>query len=203
MPLTIEQAQEVWRPHHSRILNVIEGAWNEFKVMRDCRMEKGLSPLLYGRTKSNDIFDAIARHAFDEFGIDDRFKLKIQAQTFKIFHSDCCIRFKKGGADLLGRNIRTQSAMAFMNAEAVLPEMPPHTAKLEIIWKANALFTDLESVHIVSRDGDKLIWEYSIYRDEDADVLVDLPTSPIDPDDDSERLIKPKKDRDDSQTARD
>lgn len=203
MPLSIEKAQEIWGPHHSRIVGVIRSAWDEFKTTQRCRIEAGFSSLMYDRTKSNDIFDGIARYAIAEFGSDDKFTLKNQAQTFKLFHQGCCIRFKKGGADLLGRNWPTQEAMAFMEADGVLPGMPPHTAKLEIIWRANELFTDLDSVHIVSRDGEKLIWEYSIDLADDAGVVVALPTNPVEPDGDGDNLIKPKRDRDDADLSRD
>ena len=203
MPLSMEQAQEIWGPHHSRIFGVVRSAWDEFKATQRCRLEAGFSALMYDRTKSNDIFDAIARRAIVEFGFDEKFTLKNQTQTFKLFHNDCCIRFKKGGADLLGRNWPTQEALAFMEADGVLPGMPPHTAKLEVIWRANELFTDLESVHIVSRDGDRLIWEYSIDDSEDGAAVIDLPIVPIEPDHDSDNLIKPKRDRDDSDVSQD
>ena len=182
---------------------MVEKAWSEFKALRDCRLTHDYAPLLYRRTKSNHIFDAIARYAFEEFGADPEFMLKAQSQTFKIFHSGCCIRFKKGGSNLLGNNVSTQAVMDFIQAEGQLPGLPPDTAKLEIIWVANELFTDLDAIHIVSRDGNKLVWEYPINRPDDGTVLP-LPPTTIDPDhDNGEDLIKPKEDSRESTAKQD
>ncbi|MBL4645398.1 MAG: hypothetical protein COA52_07455 [Hyphomicrobiales bacterium] len=194
MTITKEKAQDIWSPHHDRIIRVIESAWAEYIALKQCRLENGFAPLLYSRTKSNDIFDAIARYAFEEFGSDEKFMLRTEAQTFKIFHSNCCIRFKKSGTNLLGNNIPTQAAMAFAEADGQLPNMPPNTAKLEIVWVANDIFTELESIHILARDGDTLLWEYPIDRADDKEIVINIPTSPTDPDDDFDGLIKPKRD---------
>ncbi|NQV40687.1 MAG: hypothetical protein HQ505_09225 [Nitrosopumilus sp.] len=203
MTLNIEDAKAIWGPHHHRIVKIVETAWAEFKVVRDCRVNHKLAPLLYNRTKSNDIFDAIARAAIDEFGVDPAFMLKNEAQTFRLFHNGCCIRFKKGGVDLLGQNIPTQAVMDFIEADGCLPGMPPDTAKLEIIWVANELFTELESIHIVARDDGNLIWEYALDRSDEAGGAVPLPLDPTDPyDNDGALLIKPK-DRLDSEDERD
>ena len=121
-----------------------------------------------------------------------------------MFHKGCCIRFKKGGTDLLGQNITTDAVLDFVEVDGCLPGMPPDTAKLEIIWRADELFTDLESVHIVSRDGDNLIWEYSLDRSDHSGDVIPLPNDPVDPyDEDGSTLVKPRSDEEDSEADRD
>ena len=199
---TRDEALQVWQPHFSRIASVVEAAWSEWKAVRAWRGEQGMNALFYKRTVSNYIFDAIARKAHSEFAFDAGFLMDRQAQTFKLIHQAQVARFKKGGASLLGSNIPTQTAMAFMEAEAILPGLPPETAKVEIVWKANELFTDLESIHMGARDGDDLVWEITIPRT-GADVMPlavagqeideDVPTVTVSAKKDRKQVITKKK----------
>jgi hypothetical protein len=118
---------------------------------------------LYDRTKSNSIFDAIVRHAVKEFFGDDTIQIKMEAQTMKIFFGGMVLaRFKKSDENGLGCNIPTQAVLAFTDPEALLPGMSEETAKVEFTWTPNEIWTALESVKVVARDGDTLLWDYDI-----------------------------------------
>lgn len=187
------EAVEIWGPNHPRIAAVIKKAWDEWKSIRSFRSENGLGPVLYQRTISNEIFDGIARYARSEFGTDDAFLMCIEPQTFKLIHKGCVGRFKKAGDDLLGQNQPTQAAMDFVNADGLLPDFPAATGKIEFVWTANELFTELESIHMIGRDGDTLIWEHEIDWKSDAATVVPMPTTPDEPDDDTDLLVTPKR----------
>lgn len=187
-----EEADAIWTPHHPRIAKVISGAWEEWKAVRSCRTESGFEPILYPRTISNYIFDAIARRAFREFGPDLAFQLEIEAQTFKIIHRGSIARFKKSGEGLLGQNHPTQAALDFMVAENELPGLPPETGKVEIVWQGNELFTDLESIHMIARDGGALVWKSRIEHSSGGAEVVVLPNNQGPPEDDPDLLITPK-----------
>jgi hypothetical protein len=79
----------------------------------------------------------------------------IEAQTFKVLVGGVILRFKKGGDDKLGCNIPTQAALAFMEADGVLPGMPPECGKVEVIWRSNEIGTALECVLVraIALDG--------------------------------------------------
>lgn len=188
---TIQAAKDALGPVHPRFVKVIVAAWAEWKIIRRFRTEQGFPPPLYDRTVSNDIFDGIARQAIREFGPDSAFILDRDAQSFKLRYKDFCLRFKKGDDDKLGMNWNTQAVLDFTEAEGLLPGLPPETAKLEIIWMANAMYSDLASVHVVARDGDKLIWEYPLDLAA-ADDVIPLPMLSVEPDDDLGQLVKPK-----------
>lgn len=159
-------------PFHGRIRAVVERAWEEWRIVERYRRRKGMEPVLYSRTVANHIFDAMARHALAEFNGAAGVNIKAESQTIKLFFKGAvCGRFKKGDEDGLGQNIPTQAAMAFEEAESVLPGFPPETAKVEFIWSANELGTSLESVTVVARDGDRTLWSYEIGDTPSAVVL--------------------------------
>ncbi|MFD2500424.1 hypothetical protein ACFSTI_18290 [Rhizorhabdus histidinilytica] len=86
--------------------------------------------------------------------------------------------------------------MAFMDADRTLPGLPPETAKIELIWEPNTIWTKVERVLVVARDGDRLLWEYEIVGEAGGDAIT--PLAPVGPDDhsgdglDTSDLVKPK-----------
>jgi hypothetical protein len=158
--------QSILEEFHPRIRGVVEQAWAEWRSISAFRAESAFGPILYSRTVANYIFDAIARHAIDEFGIDPSVTVRFEPQTIKlIFKGAVLARFKKGDDNNLGQNNETQAALAFVDADGELPGLPPKTAKVEFIWSANELQTQLERVSVVARDNDELLWEYDIESD--------------------------------------
>lgn len=190
MVLSQAEVREILEPYHPLIRQVIEEAWQEWKTVRAFRADQGLPPTLYSRTISNYIFDAIARRGIMAFGAEPKVRVKIEAQTFKLNFRGLCARFKKGGEDKLGCNIPTQAALAFIEADAQLPGEMPDTMKVEIIWLPTELWTDLEQVLVIARDGDRLLWEYEIERPASG-IVTALPTLPTTPDD-AAPLVTPK-----------
>jgi hypothetical protein len=163
MGITSVEAREVLEEFHPRIRRIVERAWSEWRTVAQLRADAGLSPVLYRRTVANDVFDAIARYAIVEFGDDPHASLKIESQTIKLFfRAKLLARFKRAGDKKLGRNIPTQAVMSFIDADALLPGMPPETGKVEFVWISNDIQTQLEKVLVIARDGDCLIWEYEI-----------------------------------------
>jgi hypothetical protein len=152
-------------PFHERIRGVVERAWEEWKDVLQFRQEHGFGPIMYSRTTANYIFDAIARNSIAEFGIDPSVKIKVDAQTVKfIFRSEVIGRFKKGDENKLGMNIPTRLSLAFTDPEEVFPGLPPETAKVDFVWTASELGTNLEGVYVVARDNERLLWDYEIDR---------------------------------------
>jgi hypothetical protein len=132
-----------------------------------------------------------------EFADDASVHLRIEAQTIKFFFKgEVFARFKKGDDNGLGQNILTQAAMSFIDAERTLPGLPAETAKVEFVWMANDIFTSLERVLVVARDGDRLLWDYEIDAEETgAGTVVPFTPPPRNPPPGpggNERLVKPK-----------
>lgn len=175
---TRDEAKAILEPYHPLIASVIEQAWAEWKSVQACRSEKLMAPTLYPRTISNYIFDAIARRAIMAFGVDPAVRVDVEAQTFKLHFKGLSARFKKGGEDKLGSNHHTPTSLLFVEADSLLPGMSAETGKVEFIWLPNEIWTDLDRILVIARDGDRLIWDYEIDRSAPAAVVVPLPIKP-------------------------
>ena len=186
---TMDEAKAILAAHHSLIREVVVEAWGEWRDVQACRVAQGLAAVLYPRTISNYVFDAIARRAILRFATLDKVNVEIEAQTFKLHFAGLTARFKKGGEDKLGSNIHTQAALAFIEADGVLPGLPPETAKVEFIWLPNEIWTDVAQVLVVARDGDNMIWSYEI-EPPAASVLV--PFEPVPAPESDAPLVTPK-----------
>jgi hypothetical protein len=188
---TMAAARAALSPYHAAIRSIVEDAWDEWRAVQSFREDSGFGPTLYTRTISNYMFDAIARRAIPRLGALDKVMIVVDAQTFKAHINGMLLRMKKGGEDNLGCNHPTLLALAFEEADAHFPGFPPKTAKVELIWLPNDIWTQIDQVLVVARDGDELVWQYEIPRGEGASITV-RPT-PSAPDGGSGGdLIKPK-----------
>lgn len=185
------EVQRALQEYEPRLRSIFERAWDEWRQVATFMSENRMGPVLYQRTIANFVFDAIARHAINELGSDDAVHTKVEAQTVKfIFGGAVLARFKKGDENKLGRNIPTQAAMTFEDADGLFPGLPPETAKVEFVWRPNEIHTQLEEVLVVARNGKERIWHYPIAAKSGADVA-SLPTSQS-PDTDNDELVRPK-----------
>lgn len=188
-----EDVREALSPYHGLIRQAVISGFNEWLAVSSCRTEKGFSAVLYPRTVTNYVFDAITRNARKVFGKDPSVRVIDEAQTAKYcFGAEVVGRFKKGDEDRLGQNIPTQAALDFASAQQPLPGMPPEAAKVEFVWVANDIGTEIESILVVARDGDTLLWSYEI---DDAGTLggiVPFPSGGDDEPDDDVPLVKPR-----------
>lgn len=187
------QVREALTPYHSRIKGAIVSGFAEWLAVAECRTKNGFAPILYPRTITNYVFDAIARNARSVLGLDPTVRVLDETQTVKFCFGNVVVgRFKKGDDDHLGQNIPTQAVLGFVDPQQSLPGFPPAAAKVEFVWAANDIGTEIESVLVVARDCERLLWSYEI--DDAAESggigVVVLPT-PSGPDDD-EPLVKPK-----------
>ena len=153
-------------------------------------VQDGEGSAAYPRTISNYIFDAIARRAILDFAAEPKVRVEVDAQTFKLHFRGLSARFKKGGDDKLGSNHHTAASLLFVEADGVLPGLGPETGKVEFIWLPNEIWTDLDRILVVARDGDRLIWDYEIERARPSAEIATLPT-PAAPEPDKP-LITPK-----------
>lgn len=187
------EVRKALTPYHSRIKGVIVAGFSEWLAVAECRATNGFAPVLYPRTITNYVFDAIARNARSVFGADPTVRVVDESQTVKFCFGNTVVgRFKKGDDDHLGQNILTQAVLGFVDPQQDLPGLPPAAAKVEFIWAANDIGTEIESVLVVARDCDRLLWSYEIDDAAESSGVVVLPL-PSGPDDDRP-LVKPKVD---------
>ena len=193
----MEEVKNALEPYHNQIRQVVEDGYDEWQRVLGFRLASGYSPVLYSRTVANYVFDAIARNARSVFGNDGAVRIRQESQTIKfIFAGTVIVRFKKGDEDHLGKNILTQAIMDYLDPQQTLPGFPAEAAKVEIVWTPNEIGTAIDDVIVVARDGNTVLWSYSIgdAADEAGDSsILPFPTGPV-PDEFSPLVVvKPRK----------
>lgn len=179
-------------PYHEIIRKVVEDSWAEWRAVEAFRRERDFGAVSYRRTIANYMFDAMARRATRAFASIDGVHIRPEAQTVKfIAGGGVLFRFKKGDDANLGCNIPTSANLLFIDADAEIPGLPPETAKVEIIWQPNEIWTQLERVLVVARDGERQLWEYEIDGAADDAKVIPFPASAAD-DLDEAPLVRPK-----------
>jgi hypothetical protein len=190
--MTRDEAIAATTPYHDLFYTIVHEAWAEWRAVQAFRVEKSMPPVMYKRVIANYVHDAIARRAIPAFTNQEKVNVHLEAQTFKLHFAGLCARFKKGDENNLGSNVPTQAALAFEEQDATLPGLPPETAKVDIIWRPNELWTDIANVLVVSRDGDELIWQHEVAAPASApDKSAFKFGTDAEPDIDEE-LVKPK-----------
>jgi hypothetical protein len=188
-----EEVRAALAPYHAMLGKIIRDAWAEWRAIQAFRVEQKMAPVLYSRTISNYVFDAIARRAIPLLGAEERINLDLDSQTFRFHLRGAAARIKKGGDDKLGCSIPTQAALAFEDADGVITGLPPETAKIEIIWLPNELWTQVDRILVIARDGDVLIWDYDLDEAPPAAGVVTITPPSGGPEPPSgDDLVKPK-----------
>ncbi len=197
------EVQKILSPYHTRIRAVVDRAWDEWRSVEAHRSGKGYGPVMYSRTMANFMFDAIARNAHAEFGPDASIHVRVESQTIKFFYGGRVVaRYKKGNGNKLGQNILTQAVLSFINQDAVLPGLPPETIKVEFVWVPNDLGTKIESVLVVARHENTLLWRYDIDAEVAGKVITLFPAAADgDTDATASGLVKPKSTRIKAETS--
>ena len=176
-------------PFRKIFWSIFDEAYQEWLAQRDWRISERLDPILYPRTKSTYIFDALARVGRRELRDVDGVEVIEEAQTLKFCVGDVAVvRFKKCGPNGLGQNIPTQAVMDFHDPQTELPGLPPSASKVEIVWIADELGQMIDRLIVNSRFGDKLAWSFELDRPVADSGVVTLPTKSIYEED--EQLIR-------------
>ena len=127
------------------------------------------------RSRANFVWEQIIERANTELLDHDAVHVIDGHETMKFLVRDTVLfRFKK--ADETGRssNVATQLALAFHDHEQDLFGLP-EVHRVEVVYKLNRLETQIDDICVVSRNGDKVAWEYSILDAGEAAVPLPMP----------------------------
>ena len=144
------------------------------------------------RTRATMVFERIAARLLEEFtgepGVDFFFK----DETIKfVFDHKVLVRAKKGDEAGLGRNITTQAAIDFCEAQADLPGLEG-LQKIEVVYTLNKTATAIEAIIVQARDGDMKLWAYNLGGGAATAEIIPLPL-PTQPGTIMDDLVSPKK----------
>ena len=171
----IEDVRDGLDRFEERIRDVVDRAWARAKAF------PGFGLFVYGRTKSNIVFDYIAQEALSEFSDDPLIHVMAAAQSVKfLFRDRILVRFKKGNAKGIGSNIETQALLAFVDPQLSLPDLLPNVSKVEICYRVDSLGTELKDVAVVARNRRRRLWAYSLPGRDGGAAIIPMPTRPMD-----------------------
>jgi hypothetical protein len=169
----------------NRIRSVVDRAWAEW------RDHPNKGRYLFARTRSNILFDSIARIALEEFGEDPNIHTIAKNQTVQfLFRDQVLIRFKKGNSNGVGSNIVTQAILEFIDPQLSIPNLLPDVHRIEVCYQSDALGTQLKDVAVVARNRRARVWAYPLHETAPAAEVIPLPIAPMD---DTPPLVTPKK----------
>ncbi|WP_423415345.1 hypothetical protein RLW55_01395 [Hyphomicrobium sp. B1] len=171
LPPTEAEIRGILGPHEKDILAVVHGAWQDFQDL-------GLSGRLrYKRNRAGLVHDFMVQRGMGLWGEGSGVTWQEKDETAKfIFAEKVVVRFKKADENGLGSNIMTQAVMAFVDPQMELPGIPS-VSKVEVVYALNAFETQIETVAVVSRDGDQELWSYVI-DDLGGAAVIPLPLAP-------------------------
>ena len=148
------------------------------RAMDDWRSTPNKAWFIHTRTRSNIIFDLVARHALTEFSDDSDVHIIREPQTVKFLFADRVLtRFKKGNARGVGSNIETQAVMDFIDPQASFAGLPD-VHRVEIVYQLNLLGTNFAEVAVVARNQRTRVWAYPLTGRPSADIIPLPPRAP-------------------------
>ena len=176
MPVPLlDDARQLLEAREAAICQVVLAAWDQW-------WNNPERLTLYRRTRATLVHNYImnlARPAFaGDIGI---YPVEKQETIFFVADQKLVFRFKKGDDIGLSSNIDTQAALAFNDPQHNLPELPD-VGRVDIAYVLNPFETLVDRILVVTRDGDRVVWSYTIYpRPAEYALPIPLPTRPSPP----------------------
>jgi hypothetical protein len=191
---TIAAVQPILADFEPRLRKAIEAGWADWMKTPN----KAL--FIFPRTRSNAVFDHIARHAMAEFANDSDVRTVKKDQTVKfLFKGQVFLRIKKANSVGLGQNIPTQAVLAFITPQREIPGLLKDVHKIEICYKLDDLATKMERIVVTARAMNRKLWAYELRgRGEGADIVRFPSKGPSDLTPPAVRIRKPKRDTGDT-----
>ena len=185
MPIPNQDAvKSVLDTVRDQILGAVRGAWEDWQGSEQSVTWR------VKRSRANFVWEQIIDRAHRAFAEMRHVVIIDGGESFKFLVQDeVLFRFKK--ADETGRtsNVSTQLALAFHDHEQGLFGLP-EVQRVEVVYKLNRLETSVSDICVVARDGDKVVWEYSLLDAAEVIVPLPFPAPGIEPEKPAVRLVK-------------
>ena len=157
MPVPREDCvQPIITQHSERIVAAVLGAWDDWLTSPHPGIWR------CKRSRANFVWEQIIERAHLAFNGLPGVRIIGSNETFKFLLDDQVLfRFKKGDESGLSANVSTQLSLAFHDHDKDLLGLP-EVQRVDIVYQLNQLETDITDVIVVARDGDLVVWFYSL-----------------------------------------
>lgn len=145
------------------------------------------------RSRANFVWEQIIQHAHIGFAPLSNICILNGQETYSFLVGDRVLfRFKKADESGLTSNVPTQLALAFHDHCSNLFGLP-EVLRVEVAYTLNRLETDLSDIMVVGRDGDTVVWTYSLLDAGSNVVPLPMPEPTVDPTiKPAARLVRPR-----------
>jgi hypothetical protein len=161
--------QSTLKPFHDEIVEIIIGGWSDWK-------ESGRNGIWRcKRSRASFVWEQIIDRAHRIFATNTNIRVLDGTETYKFLVSDVVLfRFKKADERGISSNIGTQLALAFHDHEQDLFGLPT-VHRVDVVYKLNALETEVRDICVVAREGNQVIWEYSMLDTVEGVIPLPIP----------------------------
>jgi hypothetical protein len=172
----LDDVRQILEPREEAIGTIVLNAWDRW-----WNNSERLA-LSFRRTRATLVHQYMMNLAVPAFDGDRGIRPIERHETiFFVADQKLIFRFKKGDDIGLSSNIETQFALAFNDPQQTLPELPD-VARVDIAYVLNPFETLINRVLVVARDGDRVVWSYTIFPQPEAFTLpIPLPVRPSPP----------------------
>ncbi|MCR1803925.1 hypothetical protein NTC87_01755 [Stenotrophomonas geniculata] len=135
------------------------------------------------RGRANYIWEQAAHYAATELDPMPSVSVLLKNESYHFLVDDqVSFRLKKSDSTGFTRNYPTQEALAFHDPQLPLTGIPAQH-RVEVTYQLNEAETDLNDIVVVARDGEKILWTYSMLRDNSVTSLPTTQAAPqVEPD---------------------
>lgn len=134
-----------------------------------------------GRSRANFVWEEIVDRALAFFESNSDVYAFKEQQTYQfLVREQVLFRFKKGDDHGLSANYPTQHALDFHDHDVNIFGLP-EIQRVEVVYKLNKLETMIDDLLVVARDGDRVLWAYSLMEGDEGVMPLPIPLSPATP----------------------
>jgi hypothetical protein len=146
---------DLLKPYFPALAAGVQSAWNDWLGSTE------FSRTRYPRTRANIVWEGMQRHARVNLAPHSAIRAIEREQSVAFLVADqVLIRFKKGDAHGLSRNISTRLALKYHDPRQA--SLIGEVCRVEVVYQLNVLNTQVADILIVARNRDVVVWSSSI-----------------------------------------
>ncbi len=166
----IEVVQAALAPLESVLTRAFTSAWADWQSADLGHWRR--------RGRANYVWEQAAHYAATELDPIPSVAVLLKNESYHFLVDDrVSFRLKKADSSGFTRNYPTQEALAFHDPQLPLSGVPAQH-RVEVTYQLNEAETSVSDIVVVARDGDKVLWTYSMVRDNSVTSLPTLQQSP-------------------------
>lgn len=148
--------ENLLRSREPALVNLMLGGWARWWANPE-------RAILYRRSRATLVHNYMMIDAPAALGADPGIRLVPGQETiYFVVDQALVFRLKMGDSAGLSSNKETQTSLAFVDPQEMLPGLPD-VGRVDVVYVLNQLETLIDRILVVARDCDRISWDYPIY----------------------------------------